>query len=341
LGTIADCVTLDFNNRILVSKGLEIMRAGKARAGIKALLKLAKRSPMLLESDDMGFAVAPRLNAAGRLEDMSIGVKCLLAQSDHDAMFLAQQLDGINNLRRSMQKEMIDEALSYVEKLSLLDYSIMIVYQQSWHEGIIGLVASMLKEKFHLPSIALTKDDSGVLKGSCRSIPGLNIRDLLVEYDRTSPNDLLKFGGHAMAAGFSLKKESLDSFTSKMSKLASISVDEKMRQKDLWVDGSLPSDHRTIQFAKTLMKSGPWGNGFEKPLFYDEFEICEQYRVGGSHLKLVLSDQSKVYQAIWFNVENDWPKHDCQRASVVYHLQINEFNQRRQLQLLIVAIIPI
>lgn len=341
LGTVADCVPLDFNNRNMVSQGLELMRSGKARPGIAALLKVAKRSPRLLEADDMGFSVAPRLNAAGRLEDMSIGVQCLLAKTEKEARMLAFELDRINATRRDMQKDMVEQALSYVEAMKEVKLDIAVVYNKDWHEGIIGLVASMIKEKFHIPSVVLTLDDTGVIKGSCRSIPGLNIRDLLVEYDRLHSGDLVKFGGHAMAAGLSLEKDSLQNFQKKLPILASQYVDEKMKQKALWVDGSLPSSHRTIQFAKVLLKNGPWGNGFEKPLFYDQFEICEQYLVGGSHLKVVLSDGSQMYQGIWFNIEEGlWPKHDCKVVDVVYQVQINEFNQRRQLQFLITTMIP-
>lgn len=341
LGTVADCVTLDFNNRNMLSQGLELMRAGKSRPGIKALLKLAKRSPMLIESDDMGFAVAPRLNAAGRLKDMSIGVKCLLAKNDKDAMTLAKQLDEINSERRNMQKDMVDEALSYIESMKEQNLNIAVIYNPDWHEGIIGLVASMVKERFNIPSIVLTKDDIGAIKGSCRSIIGLNIRDLLVEYDRLHPGHLLKFGGHAMAAGLSLEAFSLSDFKKGINELANQYVDEDMKRKALMVDGSLPNTHRSIHFAKLLMKSGPWGNGFEKPLFYDEFEICEQYLVGAKHLKVSLSDGSKIYQGIYFNIEEGvWPNHACQKVGVVYHLQINEFNQRRSLQFLIVTMIP-
>lgn len=341
LGTVADCVPLDFNNRNMISQGMAVMRAGKARPGIYALLQLAKRSPLLLEADDLGFSVGPRLNAAGRLKDMSIGVRCLLSENKTDAMIFAKQLDEINQVRRSMQKDMVDEAMRYIESLKS-DLDIVIVFKPDWHEGIIGLVASMIKEKLHLPSVVLTEEKgSGVLKGSCRSIAGLNIRDLLVEYDRLHPNSLIKFGGHAMAAGLSLQKSALSSFQESLQALAKSWLNDQMKQKEILTDGSLPKTHRSIGFAKSLLKSGPWGMGFEKPMFYDEFDIIEQYVVGKNHLKVVLSDGNATYQGIWFNIEEGvWPNHRCEKADVVYQLQINEFNQKRQLQFLISNIIP-
>lgn len=342
LGTVADCVPLDFNNRTMVAQGLSIMRSGKARPGIAALLSLAKKAPTLLDADDMGFSVAPRLNAAGRLEDMSTGVKCLLSKGHKEAMQFALQLDEINKLRRSMQQEMVAEALLYVKTIQNADTCIAVIYNATWHEGIIGLVASMVKEKFHIPSIVLTKDEEGgFLKGSCRSIPGLNIRDLLVEYDRRYPNTLVKFGGHAMAAGLSLEAEALDIFQSGISSLAKEQIDDKMRQKVLLTDGDLPQTHRSIQFAKLLINSGPWGNGFEKPLFCNIFELSDQYIVGEKHLKVTLSDGDSVYSGIWFNIEEDqWPKHQIKTVKVVYQLQINVFNAKRQLQFLVIDMAP-
>ena len=340
LGTVADCVTLDFNNRNMVAQGLKLMRSGKARPGVAALITVAKRSPCLLEADDMGFALAPRLNAAGRLDDMSIGVRCLLSSKKAEALTYAKQLDSINLKRRDMQQEMTESALKYVSSANIENQLIAIIYQSTCHEGIIGLVASMVKERFNIPTVVLTDDEDGnTLKGSCRSIPGVNMRDILADYDRLNPNSLVKFGGHAMAAGLSLKAKDLNTFKETMQKLCSNIIDPSMLQKELWVDGPLPNTHRTIKFARELIDFGPWGNGFEKPLFYDEFEVCEQYIVGQKHLKITLSDGAHMYAGICFNIDTDiWPNHHCQKVKAAYHLQINEFNNKRQMQLMIVSL---
>ena len=341
LGTVADCVKLDYNNRNMVANGLKIMREGNARPGIKALLGVAKRNPTWVESDDMGFALAPRLNAAGRLDDMTIGVRCLLSDNRKDAKYYALMLDEINQTRRQMQAEMTEEALDYVMSMKDLP-RIAIVNKPSWHEGIIGLVASMIKERFNIPSIVLTKDeDSAFLKGSCRSINGLNIRDVLAEYDRRHPDSLVKFGGHAMAAGLSIRAKDIEQFERVMTEICSQLITEDMLSKVLLVDGELPIEHRTIGFAKELIHKGPWGNGFEKPLFYNTFELCEQYIVGGKHLKIVLGDGDHFYPGIMFNIEEGkWPNHRVSKVNVAYHVQINEFNGKRTLQFLVVAISP-
>ena len=336
LGTVADCVKLDYNNRNMVANGLKIMREGNARHGIQALLSVAKRNPTWVESDDMGFALAPRLNAAGRLDDMTIGVRCLLSDNRKDAKYYALMLDEINQTRRQMQAEMNEEALDYV--MSMKDIpQIAIVNKPSWHEGIIGLVASMIKERFNIPSIVLTKDeDPAFLKGSCRSINGLNIRDVLAEYDRRHPDSLVKFGGHAMAAGLSIRAKDIEQFEKVMTEICSQLITEDMLSKVLLVDGELPIEHRTIGFAKELIHKGPWGNGFEKPLFYNTFDLCEQYIVGGKHLKIVLGDGDHFYPSIMFNIEEGkWPNHRVSKVNVAYHVQINEFNGKRTLQFLV------
>ncbi|MCP8352616.1 single-stranded-DNA-specific exonuclease RecJ [Candidatus Synchoanobacter obligatus] len=339
LGTVADCVQLDRNNRTMVANGLSLMRKGKSRFGIQALMGVAKRSPTLIEADDMGFSLAPRLNAAGRLDDMTIGVKCLLAETIKDAKYFALRLDDINKTRRDMQQVMTQEALDYVKGMKHIP-SIAVVCQPKWHEGIIGLVASMIKERFHIPSIVLTQDeDKSLMKGSCRSIPGLNIRDVLADYDRMHPSSLTKFGGHAMAAGLTMNASDVDQFRRVVETLCSAAITDEMKNKYLYVDGTLPASHRTIGFAKKLIELGPWGNGFEKPMFYDEFTLVEQYVVGGKHLKVVLSDENNSYDGIVFNIEEGtWPNHRCQRVRVAYHVQVNAFNGKRKLQFLVTDI---
>jgi len=340
LGTVADCVQLDTNNRNMISHGLEIMRRGRARPGIQALMRVAKRNPTLIESDDMGFSLAPRLNAAGRLEDMTVGVRCLLASNAKDATYFALMLDEINLTRRQMQQDMTQEALDYVKSMKDLPV-IAVVCKLKWHEGIIGLVASMIKEKYFIPCIVLTQDeDSSLLKGSCRSIPGLNIRDVLADYDRQYPGSLTKFGGHAMAAGLTIKASDVEQFRNTLVSICSQLITKEMCQKYLLVDGSLPKTHRTISFAKELIKLGPWGNGFEKPMFYDTYDLCEQYIVGGKHLKVVLSDDSQTYEGICFNIEEGvWPNHHIKKVEVAYYIQVNEFNGKRKVQFLINAML--
>lgn len=341
LGTVADCVRLDKNNRNMIANGLDIMRSGTARPGIKALIQIAKRNPIWIESDDMGFSLAPRLNAAGRLDDMTIGVRCLLADNAHDASAYATMLDGINKERRQLQSDMTQEALDYVMNMQEIP-ACSVICQPKWHEGIIGLVASMIKERFHVPSIVLTQDENPeVMKGSCRSIPGLNIRDILAEYDRRYPESLVKFGGHAMAAGLSMKAADVSQFTREMAEICAQHISDDMKQKRLLVDGALPTSHKTLSFAKKLIRSGPWGNGFEKPVFYDEFELCDQYLVGGKHLKVILGEADQTYQGIMFNIEEgQWPNHHIKHVKAAYHLQVNEFNGKRTLQFLIVSMTP-
>ena len=342
LGTVADCVKLDTNNRNMISHGLELMRKGKARPGIQALMKIAKRNPTLIESDDMGFSLAPRLNAAGRLEDMTVGVRCLLSSTAKDATYFALMLDEINLTRRQMQQEMTQEALDYVQAMKDLPV-IAVVCKPKWHEGIIGLVASMIKEKYFIPCIVLTQDeDTSLLKGSCRSIPGLNIRDVLADYDRLFPGSLTKFGGHAMAAGLTIKASDVEQFRNTLIDICSQLITKEMSQKYLLVDGKLPQTHRTIGFAKELIKLGPWGNGFEKPLFYDTYELCEQYIVGGKHLKVLLADDVQTYEGIYFNIEEGvWPNHHAKQVNVAYYIQVNEFNGKRKVQFLIHSILPL
>ena len=338
LGTVADCVKLDTNNRIMVSHGLSLMRSGKSRYGIQALINVAKRNPTLIEADDMGFSLAPRLNAAGRLDDMTTGVRCLLSETVKDAMYFALMLDKINLTRRQMQQDMTQEALDYVQSMKEIPL-IAVVCKPKWHEGIIGLVASMIKEKYYIPCIVLTQDeDPNLLKGSCRSIPGLNIRDVLADYDRIFPNSLIKFGGHAMAAGLTIKASDVDQFREALVQICQNLITKEMCQKYLLVDGSLPKNYRTIGFARDLIHYGPWGNGFEKPMFYDRFDLCEQYIVGGKHLKVLLSDGETNFEGIFFNIEEGvWPNHHAKSVDVAYHLQINEFNGRRKVQLMVTS----
>jgi single-stranded-DNA-specific exonuclease len=336
LGTVADCVKLDQNNRLMVAQGLKRIRAGQVSPGIKALIDIANRNPHLLEADDFGFSVAPRLNAAGRLEDMTTGVMCLLAPCIKTASVHAQTLDRINKQRREIQAKMLDEASRAVEQVKVKSSRVVIVHSPDWHEGVIGLVASMLKETHHLPTIAMAQDaDASILKGSCRSIPGLNIRDVLVEFDRLYPGILVKYGGHAMAAGLSLRKDGLDQFKSGMQDLLAQHISDQLLEKVLEVDGPLPISHRTLPFARQIGEISPWGQNFEKPLFDDQFQIKSLRKIGESHLKLELEDQGRSYDAIWFSPPAHWLESRLEKIRVIYHIGINDFRGKRTLQLMV------
>ncbi|MDC3180941.1 single-stranded-DNA-specific exonuclease RecJ [Gammaproteobacteria bacterium] len=336
LGTVADCVKLDQNNRLLVAQGLSRIRAGKVSPGILALIKIAKRNVTLLESDDFGFAIAPRLNAAGRLEDMTTGVMCLLAPDIEAASIYASILDKINHNRRNIQAKMLDEATLAVEKTTVDLERVIIIFGSNWHEGVIGLVASMLKEKHHLPTIALAQDaDAEIYKGSCRSIPGLNIRDALVEFDRQYPNILIKYGGHAMAAGLSLRKSGFEKFKKGINEILSQIMTSTLLEKILEVDGGLPHSHRTLPFARKMGEVSPWGQGFEKPLFDDQFKIKSIRKIGEVHLKLILEDQGSEFDAIWFSPPEHWLETRAAQLRVIYHMGINDFRGKRSLQLMI------
>jgi single-stranded-DNA-specific exonuclease len=336
LGTVADCVPLDHNNRLMVAQGLLRIREGKHSVGIKALIDVAKRNPYLLEADDFGFSIAPRLNAAGRLEDMSTGVQCLLSTTIDDARAYAQTLDQINMKRREIQAQMLQQAQEAIKDHVVKQEKLIIVFSPGWHEGVIGLVASMLKEKHNVPTIALAQDsEESVLKGSCRSIMGLNIRDVLVEFDRLHPGVLIKFGGHAMAAGLSLQKEKLSVFKSGMQTILATMLSDALLEKVLEVDGSLPLSHRTLPFARRISAITPWGQGFEKPLFDDEFEIKQMRKIGGVHLKFELADQDRSYEAVWFSPPEAWLAARYQSLRLIYHIGINDFNGRRTLQLMV------
>ncbi|UTC24159.1 single-stranded-DNA-specific exonuclease RecJ [Candidatus Comchoanobacter bicostacola] len=336
LGTVADCVPLDKNNRLLVHHGLKRMRSGQVSHGIAALLSIAKRNPKLLASDDLGFAVAPRLNAAGRLDDMSIGVQCLMSDSAQEAHSYAQTLDSINLTRREIQANMLDEAQKSLETVDVKNEKIAIVYGEKWHEGIIGLVASMLKETHNIPAIAMANDsDNTILKGSCRSIPGLNIRDVLVDFDLQHPGVLIKFGGHAMAAGLSLNASRLTDFTEGMRALIQEKVTDDMLQKCILVDGPLPQSHRNLPFARLLLTKGPWGQCFEKPVFDDVFTLESVRKVGQAHLKLSVRDSEQQYDAIWFFCPESWFAVRAKQVRLIYALSINDFNGKRSVQLMV------
>ena len=346
LGTIADLVPLDYNNRVLIYHGLKRIRANKTSYGIKALLEVAKRSISTVVSADLAFAVGPRLNAAGRLDDMSIGVECLLANNVSTAVTLARQLDGLNIERRKLETQMQQEAFQIVEKFDIHHTlpSGLCLYDQKWHPGIIGLVASRIKDKTHRPVIAFSREDTGFLKGSARSISGLHIRDLLADITRLYPELIHKFGGHSMAAGLTIFEENFTKFQEVFNQYVSNALKKIGLENFIKTDGPLQVEDLNLELAEMLRYASPWGQGFEEPLFDGKFKIINQYLVGQKHLKLILQlpNIDKYLHAIYFYADlKQWPNHQCASVHAVYRLNVNEYMERRQLQLMIQYLEPV
>ncbi|MGB0663527.1 MAG: single-stranded-DNA-specific exonuclease RecJ [Pontibacterium sp.] len=340
LGTVADVVPLEQNNRILVHQGLQRMRAGRARPGIAALLEVAGRQPQRLVASDLGFAVAPRLNAAGRLEDMSIGIECLLTEDAEQAKELAQTLDSLNHERRAIEGEMQQQAIALLDHLDVAKsdprYGVAL-YDETWHQGVIGILASRIKERMHRPVVAFAPGDEGELKGSARSIPGFHIRDGLDAIASKHPSLLRKFGGHAMAAGLTIAVDDLAQFTEAFDQEAKRQLDEADLAETVLTDGALLPAEITLATAELLREAGPWGQQFPEPCFDGSFTLVQQRIVGQKHLKMVLMTQSgELFDAIAFNVDTElWPNLEITRLDIVYRLDINEFRGQRSLQLLV------
>ncbi|MBA3536646.1 MAG: single-stranded-DNA-specific exonuclease RecJ [Tatlockia sp.] len=347
LGTVADVVALDQNNRILVSQGLMRIRKGQCRPGIKALIEIAGRDCSRLRESDLGFAVAPRLNAAGRLDDMSLGIECLLADNQEKATMLAAQLDELNQERRLIEAEMKEQAMLAVEKLSRqienahhLPVALCLL-DASWHQGVIGILAGRLKERFHRPVIAFAVANGNEIKGSARSIPGLNIRDALAAVDKDHPGLITKFGGHAMAAGLSLPATAFNDFKEAFRAEVAKHLDVAQCEGILLTDGSLNLNDLTLETATILQQAGPWGQQFPEPCFDNIFEIVDQRLVGQHHLKLSLvhADGGNAIDAIAFNVDlKQWPNHRARQAHIAYKLDLNVYQGRTRLQLLVEAL---
>jgi single-stranded-DNA-specific exonuclease len=343
LGTVADVVPLDQVNRALVYQGLLRIRSGQCRPGIQALLRIAGKNPARLVATDLGFALGPRLNAAGRLDDISLGIQCLLSDDPEEAMTTARALDELNQDRKSIEQGMQREALTIVEKLVFgTDTelpSALCLFQPDWHQGVVGLLASRIKEKYHRPVVAFARGDSGELKGSSRSIPGLHIRDALDAVATQNPGLITKFGGHAMAAGLSLDEHKLVEFEKAFQNQVAKSLSEDDLQAKLVTDGSLESHQLSMQTAELLRDAGPWGQLFPEPCFEGDFVIVQQRIVGEKHLKLVLAPQNQpqlAIDAIWFNIDTAaWPNHSAGIVRCVYRLDINEFRGQESLQLLV------
>ncbi|MGK0292260.1 MAG: single-stranded-DNA-specific exonuclease [Porticoccaceae bacterium] len=347
LGTVADVVPLDQVNRALVHQGLMRIRSGRCRPGIQALLRIAGKNPKRLVATDLGFAIGPRLNAAGRLDDISLGIQCLLTDDLNEAMQTAESLDQLNKDRRSIEQSMQQEAMMELDKLTLDSEclpSALCLFRPDWHQGVVGLVASRLKEKHHRPVVAFARADDGSLKGSSRSIPGLHIRDAMDAVATQNPGLISKFGGHAMAAGLTLEEKNLTWFVEAFQAHVEKVLNPEDLNAKIITDGNLISDQISMYTAENLREAGPWGQQFPEPCFEGIFLINQQRVVGENHLKLVLSHPSAPklsIDAIYFNMDVEhWPNNEIQQARCVYRLDINEFRGQQKLQLLVQYMMP-
>ena len=348
LGTVADVVPMDRNNRLLVAQGLARIRSGNCRPGIKALLLTANRSLEKVTAHDMGFAVGPRLNAAGRLSDMSLGIECLLTDDEMQAKNMAIRLDELNKERREIQDDMQEQALLDISELDLdaaeMPFGVCL-FNENWHQGVIGILAAKIKDKLHRPVIAFAKDKDGFIKGSARSIPCVHIRDVLDTIAGQNPGLIDKFGGHAMAAGLSLKEIDYEVFKQAFDRELKRFVTAEDLNGSLCSDGELTTQDISLGLANDILRAGPWGQGFPEPQFDGEFELIQSRIVGEKHLKLQLraqmQGQGEIIDAIAFNcTDEDWLERP-KRVRVVYRLDINEFRGRPQLQLTIEHIVPV
>ncbi len=335
LGTVADVVPLDHNNRILVQQGLNRMRSGKTVAGIRALLTQSGRQLSRTVSTDLGFVVGPRINAAGRLQDISIGIECLLTDDDSTAQGHAQSLDRINSERREIEATMQEQAFSYVDSLADRKWpSCVCLYEPNWHQGIVGLIAARVRERCHRPVIAFARESDSQLKGSARSIPGVHARDLLEAVSAIHPGMIVRFGGHAMAAGLTIAEQDYQSFA----RAAAEQLDRLYPNADfsgaIVSDGMLPEDSLDLNFARSLRDAGPWGSGFPEPMWSGDFAVVEQRTVGEKHLKLRVhpANGGDVIDAIAFNQAGPAYRGVVQLA---FRLDVNEFRGVEKAQLVV------
>ena len=347
LGTVADVVVLDKNNRILVEQGLKRIRSGKACFGINALLEVANRSYHKCQASDLGFAIGPRLNAAGRLQDMTIGINCLLAKSQAEANQIARHLDSLNKQRRTIEQEMLEQAnadlAAYFSQNNQLETeaerpTTLCLYDPQWHQGVIGILASRVKDKINRPVIVFARDEEKIepmIKGSARSVAGVHIRDVLVLVDNRYPNLIEKFGGHAMAAGLSLKEKDFKSFAEAFHQSTEELLGINSISDEILTDGHLNEADMNLDFAQRLKNIGPWGQGFPEPLFDDEFIIISQRVVGEKHLKLVLKKSNQLIDAIHFFFDENLKVQIDDKIRAVYKLDINEYRGNQTVQLIV------
>jgi single-stranded-DNA-specific exonuclease len=342
LGTICDLVPLDYNNRILVAQGLKRIRAGCCRPGIGALAEIAKRSLADIVAADIGFTLGPRLNAAGRLDDMGLGIECLLTDSANDAWQMAQALDRLNQERRSIEQTMKIQADDLLRRLHLdADGELppgLCLYDVAWHQGVVGILASRIKTQYHRPVIAFAKGDRGTLKGSARSVTGLHMRDLLADVASRNPGLITRFGGHAMAAGLTLQEVDYPLFKQVFEQATARQMSPEMLEGVVLTDGELQPQEISLEMAEMLRNGGPWGQGFPEPLFLGNFDLQQQRVVGDNHLKLALSStgSTETIDAIAFNQP---PLADPERRiALTYRLDVNEFRGNRTPQLIVETI---
>ncbi|AGS60548.1 single-stranded-DNA-specific exonuclease RecJ [Proteus mirabilis] len=346
LGTVADVVPLDENNRIFVYEGLRRIRAGRCCAGIKALTEVSRKTLSQLVSSDLGFALGPRLNAAGRLDDMSVGVALLLTNDIGVAREIANELDGLNQTRREIEAGMQEEASTIFRQFITTQDDLpngLAIYHPQWHQGVVGILASRIKEKLHRPVIAFAPSGDGLLKGSGRSIHGVHLRDALERLNTLNPGLMVKFGGHAMAAGLSLEEEKFPLFQRHFSALMAELVSAEQLQGVILTDGELSDSQLSLPIAEMLREAGPWGQAFPEPLFDGKFSLLQQRIVGSKHLKMMLQpiNSHVMIDAIAFNVDvNIWPDNSIKTVELAYRLDVNEFRGQRNAQLLVEHIWP-
>ena len=344
LGSVADVVPLDANNRILVHQGLARIRAGRARAGLRAILEVAGRDHRRITSTDLGFILGPRLNAAGRLDDMALGIECLLCEDEALARDMAVQLDQLNQDRKAIEQGMQREALAQLKDLPLQDMPFgLCLFEPDWHQGVIGILASRMKERYHRPTIAFADAGDGVLKGSARSVPGFHIRDALDAVAAKHPQLISKFGGHAMAAGLSLPEANFADFAAAFDAEVRRQLCEDDLTGRLLSDGALSIEEFHLPLAKELRNAGPWGQHFPEPLFHGVFQLVQQRVVGERHLKVVLKSECGSVQldGIAFGVDREvWPNPTVRWVELAYKLDVNEYRGQESVQLLIAHIQP-
>lgn len=340
LGTIADVVPLDLNNRIMVRHGLNNIRRGHCRPGMRALIQIAKRSIEHLTSGDLAFAVAPRVNAAGRLDKMYKGVECLLSTNMTHAERFADMLNELNLTRKEVEYDMQQQGVAIIEKMRVQDDMMshsLCLYHKDWHSGVIGILASRIKEMVQRPVVIFTYDKDGLLKGSSRSVPSVHIRDLMTNIDTLNPGLIQSYGGHSMAAGLSIKEEDFERFRQTFdAQIAQLNPDFSMQAKQ--PDCELSADIITLETIEAITQAGPWGQAFKDPVFKGKFNIVSQKVVGENHLKLLLThrDEPVLFDAIEFYFDkHQWPNYDVKQIDVLYRLSINFYRGIKKVQLII------
>ncbi|MDF7670322.1 single-stranded-DNA-specific exonuclease RecJ [Orbaceae bacterium ESL0721] len=349
LGTIADVVKLDHNNRILVHQGINRIRSNICVTGIRALLEIAKQNPRNVSSLDLAFSIAPRLNAAGRMDNMSLGVELLICDDYQLAIAMAEDLDTLNRDRKLIEQTMQKEALKTLAQIEQDQHHIpngIVVYHPEWHQGIIGILSSRLKDHYYRPVISFAAAETGYLKGSGRSIPGIHLRDLLDAIDQKNPELIVSFGGHAMAVGLTISETNLDKFSLCFEEILTeqVTKNEVLFEPVIKTDGEIESHYFTYETAKQIKESGPWGEGFPAPLFDGDFIIHQQRLIGEKHLRLVLEPEAggMIINGVIFNINRqEWPDFSVKRVKIVYHLEVDEYRGNQAVQLLIRYMWPI